>query len=258
MRRASGLAKAVLDGGLGVGRAALDLALPGHCPACDEIASEPGQLCAACFRKAVFITDPCCDRCGTAFASEGFVGLSLCCPRCDAEPPPWRRARAAFTYDELSRRLILPLKYADRTENARVLGRHMARAGKTLLAEADLLVPVPLHKRRLFTRRYNQATLLARNVGRLVKTAVSVDALVRTRATATLVGHSPSERAATVAGAIALRPSRRESIVGRRIVLIDDVLTTGATAGVCARVLLESGAASVDVLAAARTTREDG
>lgn len=253
---ATGLATGLSTAGgaiLGAGRGALDLVLPSHCPACETITSQSGQLCGACFRKATLITPPCCVRCGVGFASLALGGFALTCPVCLETPPSWRSARAAFAYDEFSRLLILPLKYNDRTENARALGVHMARAGRTMLDGADLLVPVPLHRRRLFLRRYNQAALLAQAVARLADRPVAVDALVRLRQTAPLIGRSPEERARAVAGAIAVRPSRRAGLAGKRVVLIDDVLTTGATAGACARALLAAGAGSVDVLAAART-----
>ncbi len=243
--------------GARVGRGLLDLVLPPHCPACDGFVDTPGQFCGACFRRAALIVPPCCERCGIGFPSGAAAGLSLACPACLAEPPPWRSGRAAFVYDEFSRRLVLPLKYADRTENAAVLGRHMARAGRTLLEACDLLVPVPLHRRRLFSRRYNQAALLAYAVGRLAGRPVLVDALVRVRQTSPLVGQSAVERRRAVAQAITARPSRATSLVGRHVVLVDDVLTTGATAGVCAEALLAAGATSVDVLAAARTEREE-
>ncbi len=241
---------------LAAGRGALDLVLPSHCPACETITNQSGQLCGACFRKATLITAPCCVRCGVGFASLAFGGFALTCPACLETPPPWRAARAAFAYDEFSRLLILPLKYNDRTENARVLGVHMARAGRAMLDGAELLVPVPLHRRRLFQRRYNQAALLAHSVARLADRPVAVDALVRLRQTAPLIGQSPEERARAVAGAIAVREARRAGLVGKRVVLIDDVLTTGATAGACARALLAAGVGSVDVLAAARTARD--
>ncbi len=235
------------------GRGMLDLVLPSHCPACETITTESGQLCAACFGKATLIVPPCCERCGIGFASTALGGLALTCPACLANPPGWRAGRAAFVYDDFSRQLILPLKYGDRTENARTLAPHMARAGRTLLDAADLLVPVPLHRRRLFTRRYNQAALLAQAVGRLSGRTVAVDALVRVRQTAPLIGQSAQERAGAMAGAIAARETRKALLEGSRVVLIDDVLTTGATAGACAAALLAAGAASVDVLAAART-----
>ena len=244
--------------GVWVGRGALDLVLPPHCPACDGIVDAPGRFCTPCFRRAALIVPPCCERCGVGFASQAAAGLSASCPACLAEPPPWRFGRAAFNYDEFSRQLILPLKYADRTENAVLLGRHMARAGRTLLDGCDLLVPVPLHRRRLFSRRYNQAALLAHAVGRSAKRPVLVDALVRVRQTAPLVGQSAAERRRAVAAAIAARPSRVGVLADRRVVLVDDVLTTGATAGVCTSALLAAGAESVDVLAAARTERGDG
>ncbi len=243
--------------GAAIGRGLLDLVLPPHCPACDGIVDAPGRFCGACFRRAALIVAPCCERCGVGFASEAAAGFALSCPACLAEPPPWRSGRAALVYDEFSRRLVLPLKYGDRTENAAVLGQHMARAGRALLERCDLLVPVPLHRRRLFVRRYNQAALLAGAVGRLAGRPVLVDALVRVRQTAPLVGQSAAERRRAVAGAIAARPSRVRLLAGRQVVLVDDVLTTGATVGVCAEALLAAGAASVDVLAAARTEREE-
>ena len=243
--------------GASIGRGMLDLVLPPHCPACDGIVDASGRFCGDCFRRAGLIVAPCCDRCGVGFASAAAGGLALSCPACIADPPPWRSGRAAFTYDEFSRRLVLPLKYGDRTENAAVLGQHMARAGRALLEACDLLVPVPLHRRRLFSRRYNQAALLAYAVGRLTDRPVLVDALVRVRQTSPLVRQSAVERRLAVANAIAVRPGRRHALAGRHVVLVDDVLTTGATAGVCAEALLAADVASVDVLAAARTAREE-
>ena len=127
----------------------------------------PGLLCAECFRLTGFITEPFCARCGVPFAHAALGGAEHLCPGCRAAPPVFQRARAALRYDAQGRRLILPFKHADRTELAAVLAPHMARAGAVLLREADLLVPVPLHRGRLFRRRYNQAALLAKAVGRI-------------------------------------------------------------------------------------------
>lgn len=242
--------------GFHAGRAILDLLLPSHCPTCDTVVDAAGRFCTECFRKAALIMAPCCVRCGIAFESAGAAGLSLSCHDCLNEPPPWRHGRAAFTYDEFSRRLVLPLKYNDRTENAAVLATHMLRAGRSLLDACDLLVPVPLHRRRLFSRRYNQAALLAKAIGRLADRAVLVDALVRLRPTAPLVGQTPAERRLAVADAIGPKFNRVKYFRGRHVLLVDDVLTTGATASACTNALLAAGAASVDVLAAARTVRD--
>ncbi|HEX4260970.1 MAG TPA: ComF family protein, partial [Acetobacteraceae bacterium] len=179
-------------------------------------------------------------------------GAQGVCSACLALPPAFDRARAAFRYDAQSRLIILPFKHADRTDLARALAPHMVRAGAALLAEAGLLVPVPLHRRRLFARRYNQSGLLAHAIGRLCGLPVVVDALRRVRATAPLGRKSAHERAAEMADAITIRPGREARIAGRRVLLIDDVLTTGATANACARALRAAGAISVDVLAAAR------
>ena len=148
--------------------------------------------------------------------------------------------------------MILPLKYADRTEMALPLATQMARAGASLLQEADILVPVPLHRMRLFRRRYNQAALLAFAVGRLAKRPVLPDGLRRLRATSSLGGKTAEARAIEMEGVIAVRPSRTARIEGSRVLLIDDVLTSGATANACAAALRAAGATGVDVLAAAR------
>ena len=137
------------------GRVMLDLVLPPQCPTCDVVVGDAGRFCPDCFKRAAFIVEPCCVRCGVGFSSVGEAGLSRVCAACLAAPPIWSRARAALCYDDFSKNLILPLKYADRTENARFLAVHMARAGAALLSQADVLLPVPLHRKRLFSRRYN-------------------------------------------------------------------------------------------------------
>ena len=235
-----------------IGRALLDLVLPPHCVACDEPVDRPGLLCADCFRLTGFITEPFCVRCGVPFAAAGLGGADNLCPACRETPPLFHRARAALRYDAQGRRLILPFKHGDRTEIATALAPHMARAGALLLQETDLLVPVPLHRSRLFHRRYNQAELLAQAVGRIARRPCLLDALQRQRATASLGEKSAVERAAEVADAIAVRPSRGGDLLGKRVLLIDDVMTSGATANACAGALLSAGARLVDVLVAAR------
>ena len=191
-----------------VGRALLDLLLPPQCVVCDAPVDTPGLLCADCFRRTGFITEPFCVRCGVPFAASGLGGADHLCPSCRSAPPVYRRARAALRYDAQGRRLILPLKHADRTDLAAVLASHMARAGAALLQDTDLLVPVPLHRARLFHRRYNQAALLAQAVGRIAGRPCLLDALQRHRATESLGEKSAAERAAEVADAISVRPSR--------------------------------------------------
>ncbi len=234
------------------GRALLDLLLPPHCVVCDAPVDAPGLLCAECFRQTGFVTEPFCVRCGVPFGNAALGGAERLCPGCRAAPPAFERARAALRYDAQGRRLIVPFKHADRTELSGVLSRHMARAGRELLREADLLVPVPLHRARLFRRRYNQAALLAKAVGRIAGRPCLPDALVRLRATSSLGEKSAAERVAEVAGAFAVRPSRAGRLHGMRVLLVDDVMTSGATANGCAAALLAAGAASVDVLVAAR------
>jgi ComF family protein len=191
------------------------------------------------------------------FRHAGQGGLAHECESCTRDPPPWRQGRAALRYDDQARRIILPLKHGDRVELASALASHMARIGATLLREAEYIIPVPLHRRRLMSRRYNQSALLARALARLGGRPLLVDALVRTRSTASLAGMTRPQRAQTVAGAFAIRAGRDEAIAGRRVLLIDDVLTTGATASACTNVLLAGGAARVDLLVGARAMFND-
>ncbi len=235
-----------------LGLAALDVLLPPCCLTCDAPVAAQGQFCADCFARVSFVSDPCCARCGVPFASVAEADPGLTCAVCAAAPPAYRRARSALRYDAQSKALILAFKHGDRPELARALAPHMQRAGAALLREADTLVPVPLHRARLYQRRYNQAGMLALAVGKLAARPVAIDALVRLRRTAPLGVTSAIGRAAELAGAFAVRPSRAAAVAGRRVLLIDDVMTSGATAEACARVLRAAGAACVDVLAAAR------
>lgn len=233
----------------------LDALLPPRCLACTTEVADQGMLCAPCFAALAPVTAPFCARCGVPFPHDGHgtpTEAGPLCDRCAIRTPAYRAARAAFRYGEGAKRLILPFKHGDRTELARPLARHMARAGAPLLARADLIVPVPVHWRRLVGRRYDQAALLAQALGRLSGLAVMPDLLRRVRATEALGGKGAAERAATVEGVFAVsRPGARR-LPGRQVLLVDDVMTSGATAEACAVALLAAGAAAVDVLAAAR------
>jgi ComF family protein len=228
-------------------RFGVDLALPPLCPACREPVGDMA-LCAACWAKLSFIAPPYCARLGVPFAYD--PGPGILSMQAIADPPAFNRARAAVRYDEIARTLVHALKYGDRLDLAPTMGQWMAAAGRELLAEADGLAPVPLHWRRLWTRRFNQAAALARAISQACGVPVTDGALKRVKATAQQVGLTKTERAANMAGAF--RVPDKAVVAGRRFVLVDDVLTSGATSEACARVLLRAGAANVDVLVFAR------
>ncbi|BAR98628.1 competence protein F homolog [Blastochloris viridis] len=227
-----------------------DVALPPTCIACRVPVADDGGLCPACWAKLNFVSRPYCERLGTPFAVD--LGAGMISPAALADPPAFQRARAVARYDEVARRLVHALKFGDRIELARPLGRMMAQAGAELLTDADAVVPVPLHWMRLWRRRFNQSAALADEIGRSAGIAARPGLLVRRRRTGHQVGLSRAERARNVQGAFAVPPEGVGEVRGRRLVLIDDVLTTGATLEACARVLSRAGAARVDALVFAR------
>ena len=229
------------------------LVLPPRCIGCGALVDAPGALCGTCWRGIDFITEPFCARCGLPFGHD--AGAGAICGECARTPPPFERARSAAVYDDASRALILAFKHADRTDAATALGGWLARAGAEILADADAIVPVPLHRRRLLARRYNQAALLALALSRATGVPCLVDGLVRIRATPSQGRMDRTRRERNVRGAFSVRKSRAAALRGCHVVLVDDVLTTGATASACARALLRGGAARVSVLALARVTR---
>ena len=253
LERAFARAAATLrDGVHRLGVAALDLVFPPTCLACRKATAGHGALCPACWKSINFIDRPYCERLGTPFPYDlGIEGLHS--PDAIANPPVYARARAVARFEEgPARTLVHRLKYSDRMELARPLGLWMARAGREILAEADLLIPVPLHRRRLIWRRFNQANALAASIARACGKAADPFVLVRVKPTPPQVGLSRAQRATNMQGAFAVPEEARLSVEGRAIVLVDDVMTTGATLNAAARALLRAGAKRVDVLVFAR------
>jgi ComF family protein len=232
-----------------VGRGVLDVLLPPQCLACDAAVDQPGNLCAACFSRFTFITRPYCQVCCLPFEAA-VIEDEVMCGACMKDRPAFTRARAVFTYRESGRALVLKLKHADRTDAAAHLAGWMQRAGADMLPEIDCIVPVPLHWRRLWLRTYNQAALLANVLGRSIQKPVIADGLVRTRATASQGRLDRAQRRRNVAGAF--KANRADQLRGKSILLIDDVMTTSATADACSRALLRAGARNVEVLVLAR------
>src|SRR6201997_630238 len=240
--------RAVDAAGAGL-RAALDLALPPLCAACREPVDGKG-LCPACWSKLSFITRPYCERLGIPFVYD--PGPGILSMEAIADPPAYHRARAAVRFDEVARALVHGIKYGDRLDLAPMMGRWISHAGRELLAEADALVPVPLHWRRLWARRFNQSAMLAATISAESGVPIATAALKRVKATVQQVGLSRAERGDNIQGAFKVPDGGKAAVAGRRLVLVDDVLTSGATVEGCAKALLRAGAANVDVLVFAR------
>jgi ComF family protein len=242
-------------GGRALLRGALDLVMPRETLDGETTVGAHG-LSAEAWAKIHFLDGPVCDGCGAPFDYDPGPGVR--CGVCMARPRAFDAARAACLYDETSREPILKLKHADRTDLAPMFARWLSRAAADLLAEAEAVAPVPLHPLRLLRRRYNQAAEVARPLARLAGLPYLPDALVRRRATGSQGGKSGAHRKRNVAGAFHVPERRRAQVEGRRILLIDDVMTTGATAEGCARALKQAGAARVDLAVIARVKEVDG
>lgn len=226
------------------------LLFPPVCPSCRRLVAEPFTLCGGCWPKLRFIERPWCEVLGTPFSHE--IGDGILSADAIASPPPFARARSAVAYDGVARQMVLNLKFGDRTELAPTMARWMMRPGAELLAEADAIAPVPLHRGRFLRRRFNQSAELARALGALSGRPFLPDAVARVRATRQQVGLGAREREDNVRGAFRVPPASEISVRGRRILIVDDVYTTGTTVSAVAKALKKAGAAEVDVLTFAR------
>jgi ComF family protein len=224
-----------------------NLMLPPLCVGCETRLFAHDTLCPACWRGIDFIRPPLCDRLGIPLPYD--TGGTMVSAAAVADPPDYERARAVARYSGLMRDLVHELKYRDALHARALFGRWLHEAGQELIAECDVIVAVPLARGRLTSRRFNQSQLLANEIARLSGKPTLPLALVRTRATRSQVGLSRAERRRNVAGAFAVRQDEAAGIAGKRVLLVDDVVTTGATASAAARALKKSGAAGVDVLA---------
>lgn len=226
--------------------------LPPQCLACRETVAEDWALCPACWRETGFINGLVCDACGLPLPGEEPEGRAVLCDDCLRTPRPWARGRAVLLYGGAGRRLVLALKHADRLDIARPAGVWMARAAAPLLAPGMLVAPVPLHWLRLLRRRYNQAALLSAALARAAELEHCPDLLIRARRTGTMEGRGRAARFAAVAGAIRPHPRRGRRAEGRHVLLVDDVMTSGATLAAAAEACRAAGAAEVSVAVLAR------
>lgn len=228
------------------GRFLLDILIPPTCMSCDGDVMEPGTLCPDCWQNLRFITEPYCAVLGTPFSFD--LGTGIVSAQALASPPPFEKARAAVLYDEIARGLVARLKYEDRPDLAPVLAHWMANAADDLLLGNPVIVPVPLHRWRLLQRRYNQAALLGRLIARKFNLEFQPQALQRIRKTKQQVGLTRRERAENVRGAFRATSKGTMRMAGRPVILIDDVMTTGATLEAASKACLRAGASAVRVL----------
>lgn len=232
------------------GRFVINLALPPACMACNRPVAESGALCATCWDRLRLIERPFCQRLAIPFGYD--IGPEALSAEAIADPPPFNRLRAVAVYDELSGRIVQGLKYHDHVELARSIGAMMVRAAGDIAGEAQIVVPVPLHPRRLWQRRFNQSGMIAAEIAKRLERPHLPDLVDRIKPTRRQVGLKASERAANVQGAFRVSTEARAKLAGRHVLLVDDVYTTGATAKAVTRALLRGGAARVDVVVFAR------
>ncbi|OUR76515.1 hypothetical protein A9Q83_14185 [Alphaproteobacteria bacterium 46_93_T64] len=231
----------------------LDTIFPALCPRCNEAVDEPGSLCADCWGQANFISPPTCFHCGYPFEYE--VADDMLCGNCISNPPPFTRGLSVLHYDDVSRDMILAFKHADRTDRVPAFANWMSRTAAEILKDDVLIAPVPLHRKRLLKRRYNQSALLAQSIGNKTNRRVAVDLLLRSKDTSSQGGKNLKARFKNIRGAFSVNPVWQDTIKGEHILLIDDVYTTGATVSACASCLLRAGVRQIDILTLCRVVR---
>ena len=228
---------------------------PTQCVACDAPTEDDFGLCGACWRETQFISGTICGKCGTSLPGDSQAD-DLLCDDCLTIARPWDRGRSVLAYSGVGRKLVLSLKHGDRTDLAQPAARWMARVAAPLLANDTLIVPVPLHWVRLVKRRYNQSGLLAQEMGKILGWSVCVDALLRSKKTNALEGHSREARFAELSGAIVPNPKRSAQIAGKSVILVDDVMTSGATLAASAEAARAAGAKNVSIVTLARVVKD--
>lgn len=229
----------------------IDILLPPRCIKCGQIITSADGLCEDCFNEVTFITHPFCAKCGIPFENAPHAKDFLCGHCLQDTKSPFRMSRSALKYDDNSKPLILAFKFMDKTENARVFAKWMKISGEDIFVSGvDLIIPVPLHYTRLVKRRYNQSAILAGELSKLTGLKVDYNSVVRHVKTRPQVEFSGHARVKNVKGVFSVK--HPEHIYGQRILLLDDVMTTGSTLKECAKALLKAGAKSVDTLTVAR------
>ena len=228
---------------------------PPQCITCNALVASDFGLCPDCWRDTPFIAGLLCTKCGTPVPGEA-EGQEVICDDCLHIARPWTAGRAALLYRDNARRLVLALKHGDRMELARPAGQWLKQAARPLLRPDTLVVPVPLHWWRLIRRKFNQSALLSAALARAAGLEHCPDALLRRRYTGSQEGRSRDDRFANLAGSIAVHPRHRARIAGRSVLIVDDVMTSGATFAAATEACLAAGADQVNVLSLARVAKD--
>lgn len=239
----------------GVAQAALHLIYPPQCLTCGALVTTDFGLCGACWRETPFISGLVCDQCGVPLPGDE-TGKPEHCDDCLTIARPWSRGRAAMLYKDKARAMVLALKHGDRLDLARPAAAWMLRAAASILEPGMLVAPVPLHWLRLFKRRYNQSVLLSQALAQSARLDHCPDLMVRRRGTGTQEGRGRDARFANMEGAITLHPKRAKLVEGRHILLVDDVMTSGATLAAAAEACVAGGARAVSVVTMARVAKD--
>lgn len=241
---------------MGVMQTLVRVVYPPHCLICSGVVEEDNGLCPTCWRDTPFIVGLVCDQCGAPLPGED-PGTTVLCDACQSYARPWSQGRAALAYRDAGRRLVLSFKHGDRTDLAWPASLWMLRAGQAILSDDLLVAPIPLHRWRLLRRKFNQAALLSQAVSKRRDLDHCPDLLLRNRSTKPQKGASAEARFANMDQAITVNPKHLDRIANRTVLLVDDVMTSGATLAVATEACRAAGAAEVRILTLARATRED-